>query len=123
MQTDIIYTNGTAIAHIISGDVLIHTAQDAVELMMNCSYQGPDKIIIGEENVVAGFFDLKTGIAGEILQKFSTYRCRLAIVGDFAHMESKSLRDFIYESNKAGRINFVASIEEAMSSLAKKSAG
>lgn len=32
---------------------------------------------------------------------------------------SKSLQDFIFESNKVGRINFVGSIEEAREKLAK----
>ena len=39
-------------------------------------------------------------MAGEILQKFSNYRVRLAIVGDFTPYSSKSIKDFIYESNK-----------------------
>ena len=44
---------------------------------------------------------------------------QLAIVGDFSQYASKSLQDFIFESNKVGRINFVASIEEARQKLAK----
>jgi hypothetical protein len=62
---------------------------------------------------------LKSGIAGEILQKFSTYNFRLAIVGTFSEVQSKSLRDFIYESNKYGRINFVGSHDEAFERLMK----
>ena len=58
------------------------------------------------------FFDLKNGIAGEILQKFSNYRVSLIIVGDFSKYASKSLNDFIYESNKGRHINFVASTTE-----------
>jgi len=44
---------------------------------------------------------------------------QLAIIGDFAKYKSKSLRDFIFESNKHGRINFVSSIEEAKERLTK----
>ncbi|MFZ2340826.1 MAG: DUF4180 domain-containing protein [Bacteroidales bacterium] len=65
------------------------------------------------------FFDLKTKIAGDILQKFSNYRMKLAIIGDFSAIKSKSLRDFIRESNNAGTINFVGSMEEAMVKLNK----
>jgi hypothetical protein len=53
-------------------------------------------------------------MAGEILQKFSNYRMRLAIVGDFSEYKSKSLRDFIRESNRTGTINFVGTIDEAL---------
>ena len=102
-----------AIAHLESDDIL-HDAQEAAELLMNCRYQGADSLIIHEENLPPTFFDLKTGLAGEILQKFSTYSGRLAIIGDFSKYDSNSLRDFIYESNKGRRINFVSTFEEAV---------
>jgi len=107
------------IAHLESDDIL-HDAQEAAELLMNCLYQGADSLIIREENLPAAFFDLKTGLAGDILQKFSTYSGRLAIIGDFSKYESKSLRDFMYESNKGRRINFVGSFEEAVKVLGSK---
>jgi len=62
---------------------------------------------------------LKTGVPGEILQKFSTYNMQLAIVGDFSVFSSRSLKDFIYESNKTGRILFVATMGEALQKLSK----
>jgi hypothetical protein len=66
------------------------------------------------------FFDIKSGIAGEILQKFSTYRIRLAIVGDFSKYTSKSLNDFIFESNNGRHINFVSTYSEAIKILSAK---
>ena len=72
-----------------------------------------------QENIINSFFDLKTKIAGDILQKFSTYNSKLAIVGDFTKFPGNSLKDFIRESNKAGRISFVSSIEEARKCLVK----
>ena len=65
------------------------------------------------------FFELKNGMAGEILQKFSNYRVRLAIVGDFSRYTSKSINDFILESNKTGHINFVPTVTEALLKLSK----
>lgn len=66
-----------------------------------------------------GNYKLKNVIAGEILKKFSTYSIQLAIIGDFSKYKSKSLRDFILESNKYGRINFVRSFEEAKEKLSR----
>jgi len=62
---------------------------------------------------------LKTGIAGEVLQKFATYRVRLVIFGDWHTYNSNSLRDFIYESNKGKHVNFVATKEEAITLLSQ----
>ena len=119
MKIKIELFNKVKIAEIVSEECLINEVQDALDIMAECSYNDSRNIILHEKNFTAGFFDLKTGIAGEILQKFSTYNIRLAIVGDYTRYSSKSLRDFIFESNKYRRINFVSSIEEAKERLSK----
>lgn len=108
------------IAEVISAENNINNTSDGLDLLGNLYYQDFDKIIIHEQNITPDFFDLKNGMAGEILQKFSNYRVRLAIVGDFSKYTSKSINDFIYESNKARQINFVASQSEAIKVLADK---
>lgn len=107
------------IAEIISDIVIINSAEDGLDLLGNIYYQGFDKVIIYEKNITPDFFDLKTRIAGEILQKFSNYRMGLAIVGDFSSYESKSIRDFIFESNKTKHINFAETIEDALKRLSE----
>ena len=71
-------------------------------------------VFIYEKNITPDFFDLKTKLAGEVLQKFAQYRMPLTIIGDFSKSESKSLTDFICESNKGRQINFAASLLEAI---------
>jgi len=102
------------IAEIISDDIVLQTVEDAVDLIGNMSYQGFDKLIIHEENMISDFFELKNKIAGNILQKFSQYSMPLAIIGDFEKYESKSLNDFIFESNKGKQINFVTTVEDGL---------
>lgn len=111
--------NNIEVAEIISDNVIIQNTEDALDLMGNIYYQGFDKVIIHQENLTTDFFDLKNKMAGEILQKFSTYRVRLAIIGDFSKFKSKSLKDFIYESNKGKHVNFVTSVNEALNSLTR----
>lgn len=110
--------NNTNIAEVISEEIVINHAEDGLDLLGNLYYQGFDKIIIHEHNITPNFFDLKNGMAGEILQKFSNYRVSLAIVGDFSPYQSKSIKDFIYESNKGKHINFLGSATEALTKLA-----
>ena len=117
MNIEIKVLDNEKIAEIHSAEVIINTLDDALDLIGNSNYYGSNKIILKEENMTAEFFDLKTGIAGEILQKFSTYGMKLAIIGDFSKYPGRSFRDFIYESNKIGRICFVGSREEAVKSL------
>jgi hypothetical protein len=117
MKIEINKINGTVLAEVYDEGVIIHKTQDALDLMAECNYLGANKIILHEMNLLPAFFDLKTGIAGEILQKFSTYDNRLAIIGNFTRYNSKSLNDFIFESNKYKRINFVSTLEEAREKL------
>jgi uncharacterized alpha/beta hydrolase family protein len=109
--------NTIKIAEVISDEIIIHSAEDGLELLGNIYYQGFDKVIIYEKNITPEFFDLKTKIAGDILQKFSNYRMSLAIVGDFEKYKSKSIRDFIFESNKTKHINFTETLKDALERL------
>jgi Domain of unknown function (DUF4180) len=60
------------------------------------------------------FYDLRTGLAGEVLQKFVNYRVRLVVLGDIsAHTAaSDALRDLVRESNRGDHIWFVTDLDE-----------
>jgi CRISPR/Cas system-associated endonuclease/helicase Cas3 len=109
--------NGTPLAILESEAIEIHSLQDAIDLIGNSGYLGAQKVVVSQKNLHPDFFDLKTKLAGDILQKFSNYQMQLAIIGEFSHYPSKSLQDFILESNKHGRINFVGSLSEAKEKL------
>ena len=108
-----------SIAELRPGTVTIGSAEEAVDILGNASYAGCTKVIIHSDSFDSGFFDLRTGMAGDILQKFSNYRMRLAIVGDFSHLKSRSWRDFIRESNRGKTVCFKPTMEEAISALRK----
>ncbi|GAB3935967.1 DUF4180 domain-containing protein [Larkinella terrae] len=110
---------GHKIAEVVSDQVVVAKVEDGLDLLGNLYYQGFDMILIHEKNITPAFFDLKTGIAGEILQKFSNYRVRLAIIGNFEPYQSKSIRDFMFESNQGGHISFVSSKAEALDKLSR----
>lgn len=106
------------IAIIENTDVLINNAQDALDLMATIHYEyGCQKMIIPEALLVKSFFDLKTGIAGEVLQKYTNYNMKLAIIGNFKAYSSKSLKDFIYESNKGNQVFFLPDEKMAIDRL------
>lgn len=112
--------NNIRIAEIVAEDILITTIEDGTQLLVDIYYQDFDRIILYEKNITPLFFDLKNRIAGEILQKFSNFRVRLAIIGDFEKYESKSVKDFIFESNKNRQINFVRNLDEGVERLSNK---
>ena len=102
------------IAELIDKKFILSQVQDALDLMGNLGPFDCNMIIIHESNLHKDFFNLKTRLAGDILQKFSNYRVKCAIVGDFSKYESKSLQDFIRESNRRGMIFFTDKLETAL---------
>ncbi|MFC4812824.1 DUF4180 domain-containing protein [Paenibacillus sp. GCM10023250] len=104
---------------VIEGDgVVIGSVQEALDLMADASYNGDaHKLLLDKANVAEEFFELRTKLAGDILQKFTNYGVKLAIVGDFGGYGSKSLRDFIYECNQGKRFFFLADRAEALNAL------
>ena len=61
-------------------------------------------ILIPSGRLSEGFYDLKTGLAGEFLQKLTNHRLKVAIVGGLETRlaRSEALSAFVRESN-AGR--------------------
>lgn len=98
--------------------ILIFDEQSALDVFMSLAYEtGENRFIISKDNIIEDFFDLRTKIAGGILQKIINYRMKLAIIGDFSKYKSKSLRDFIYECNSGRDIFFAENESEALKLL------
>ena len=89
---------------------VIARTDDAMDLIGNASYSGVNLVVLPVGRLDPEFFRLSSGLAGEVLQKFVTYRVRVAVVGDIlAYVEaSEALRDFVWESNRGEHVWFVA---------------
>lgn len=112
-------TDGLTFLEIRSEEQFINNVQDVLDLFGELYGQYYDGIILYERNIIPDFFDLQTKLAGEILQKFSNYRIRLVIVGDWSKYTSRSLEAFITESNKGKTVNFSSSPTEALKLLSR----
>jgi hypothetical protein len=99
---------GAECAEFLAPGVILASAQDMLDLM---SRAGGRALALHRHQIHGDFFRLRTGVAGDILQKVSNYRLRLGIIGDFSAEASPSLRDFIRESNRAGQVRFVPSVD------------
>jgi hypothetical protein len=55
-------------------------ADDAVTVLQECLSRRVDRVMLYSENLPDRFFDLSSGEAGAILQKFRNYNIRLAVV-------------------------------------------
>jgi hypothetical protein len=117
MNTIIHSRNDIQIVEIIHNGLILNNVQDFLDIVANSPSRN---IVLHKENIIPDFFDLKTKIAGDILQKASNYRISIGIVGEFKNIKSKSLRDFIYESNKTEEILFKENIEDIIEIFGRK---
>ncbi len=120
MTIQAIEKNNIMCAVINSEEKIFKDAQSALDVLMTAKYDaGTKNIVIDKRLIVEDFFILSTGLAGEILQKYTNYGGRIAIYGDYSRYTSKPLKDFIYESNKGKNVFFVSTMEEALEMLTK----
>lgn len=71
---------------------------------------GAETIVIPVERLDPDFFRLSSGVAGEIVQKFVTYRRRLVVLGDVSPYVERSdaFRDWVREADRGDDVLFVA---------------
>ncbi len=112
--------NGVRVFELATNGPELKSGRDAVDVMSDASGHQAALIAIPVQRLGDDFFDLRTRIAGEVVQKFVMYGRRISIVGDISHRvaESKSLAAFVIESNRGRDLWFVSSMEELAQRLA-----
>jgi hypothetical protein len=112
--------SGVAVLVCADGGAPVAGDRDAADLVGEALSVGAEAIALPVARLGAGFFDLSTRMAGEVLQKFVNYGLRVAIVGDIsgAVAQSPALRDFVRESNRGRQVWFVADLPELEARLA-----
>jgi hypothetical protein len=83
---------------------------EAVDLIGEAFGHQVDWVVIPAGRFTDEFFELRTRIAGDMLQKFANYRINVAILGDISRhtAASKALTDFVTECNRGRQLWFLA---------------
>jgi hypothetical protein len=76
----VIEKNGRRIVAGIPGKLIVKRSDDIISLMEGCFENCTEALLIYPENITERFFDLKSGEAGNILQKLRNYKIRTAMV-------------------------------------------
>ncbi len=91
----------------------IQTQRDILDLIVHCSEVGSSRVLIKEGALHPDFFDLSSGLAGDITLKLSSYRVKTAIVADLAKVKSERFLEWTAECNRVKEIFFTASEKKA----------
>tara|TARA_B100002003_G_scaffold251929_1_gene299027 strand:+ start:7098 stop:7421 length:324 start_codon:yes stop_codon:yes gene_type:complete len=88
-----------------------------VMTLLGESFDRGGGLIIRETELGENFFDLSTGLAGELFQKFCNYQQKLAIViGDLGNY-SERLQELASEHRKHQNVRFFLSEEQGQAWL------
>lgn len=113
MADEVIERGGVPVVVCNSGGAPIAGAQDALDVI-GTAFSRAAVAAVPVSRFDERFFDLRTGLAGEVMQKFVNYRIRLVVVGDLSKQVAASiaLRNLIAESNNGDHVWFVADLDE-----------
>jgi hypothetical protein len=89
----------------------IHSVNDIPDVLG--AFSGADGLLFTEAELGPAFFDLKSGLAGELLQKFVNYHMRVAIIVPRPDAYGPRFRELAYEHRSHPLVRFVSSREEA----------
>jgi hypothetical protein len=83
--------------------------QDALDLIGEAWGASASTVVVPVERFDPAFFDLSSGLLGEVTQKFVNYRIRFVVLGDVTGYEaqSKPFRDYVRETNSGDHVWFV----------------
>lgn len=113
MSNAVIERRGVPVLVVAAEGAPIAQPQDALDLIGDAFGRSADVIAVPVQRLDESFFRLRSGLAGEIMQKFVNYHVRLAVVGDIsAHVTaSDALRDLVRESNEGRHVWFVPDLD------------
>ncbi|SQD95554.1 DUF4180 domain-containing protein [Parafrankia sp. BMG5.11] len=99
---------------------LVRVEQNALDIIGTAMYLRAAWAAVPVTRLTPEFFELRSGLAGQILQKFVNYQVGLAVVGDISAFTAASgaLRDLVRESNQGVHHWFVPDLDAARSRLA-----
>jgi hypothetical protein len=99
---------------------LMRRVEDATLVIEACYSAGVTSALLYAPNLTAGFFDLSTREAGEILQKLRNYRARIAVVCVPGSVRiSTMFHEMAIEESRAGYFRLFESAEAAREWLSR----
>lgn len=121
MSATCIDLGGARVVDYAADGPLLRRPQDAIALIAEARSHGADLVAVPAERLAPEFFELRTGFAGEVMQKFVTYRVRLAIIGDLSTFTARSvaLQSLVHESNRGNSVWFLTTLDELKARLAQ----
>lgn len=79
----------------------IKNERDAVDVVALCGEHSTNRLMLHADNLTEHFFDLKTRVAGDILQKFVNYGIKAVLVLPFKAGKQGRFGEMAIEANRS----------------------
>ena len=118
MNTVILERNGERIMECMPGEPLFSSPDDVADVIGHCAGEHVSRLLFYPENLTMRFFELGSGEAGAILQKFRNYHVRVALVVPSERDTGKRFREMAIEENRGVWFHVCDDREKALEWLA-----
>jgi hypothetical protein len=113
MQYEIIKTRAGHYISVASEGVTLSSEADVLDLLGICGTHKVGSLLIHQKCLDPAFYNLKSGLAGMLFHKLSTYRIRAAFIGRWDLIQEERFKELMYECNRGGQLRFFASASDA----------
>ncbi len=101
------YLNCTPFTGVLSSE------KDAIELVSACISNDTGSLLLHERSVSPDFFNLRTGLAGAVLNKFQIYNIKIALIIEDMELLEGRFGELVMESNKGNEFRVYDSVQAA----------
>lgn len=92
---------------------VLSSEKDAVDMVSACFSNDTGNLLLHERSVSPDFFNLRTGLAGAVLNKFQTYNIKTALIIQDTGLLEGRFGEMVMESNKGNDFRVYDSIQAA----------
>jgi DNA-binding PadR family transcriptional regulator len=119
MNYRVVEAGGQKYIECLSGESKIESQKEALELVAICGEHNTRRLMLHQENLPDEFFQLRTGIAGDILQKLTNYRIKTAAIISPELVDQGRFREMALEANRGQSFRIFDNVKEAEEWLIK----
>jgi PadR family transcriptional regulator, regulatory protein AphA len=94
-------------------DCLLKSESQALDLIAACDEYETHRLLIHKQSLPDEFFNLRTRLAGNVLQKFANYKLRVALVIGVEQAKEGRFGDMVIEANRGNQFRFFNEPDQA----------
>jgi PadR family transcriptional regulator AphA len=103
MNTRLVTINGCSYVDCLPGEPRLAGESEALDLVAACGEHRTHRLMLHEDNLTEDFYQLRTGVAGAVLQKFVNYFIRVAAVLPAERVNQGRFAEMVLESNRGNQ--------------------